>query len=720
MLPSAIVLERYELLRELSKSDGGATYKAVVRSSQKSIAVRSILPHPATSLDISALLQNAIKARALNSPYIVHLLEAYESEGIVYLVMDYTEGALLAPALGTPQISDWELADASRQICSAIDHASSLNVFHQNLHPGNVIQEWDGTVKLLDYGVTTNPVQRAQSNPGAMQCLQYVSPEQARGEPLDRRSNLFSWGAILYEMVTGKKAFPGDQVDAILEQITNSAPAAPHKIKGGVHPGLSKIIMRSLANSPGERYQTGSELLYDLDHYKEHVTIAPKSVVTAAPPPVRSVAPVPPPIPAPQPIRNETRPLVPVAKIAAPPKVPVKPVAAPQRPTAPEFVPLSATPHLAPTPRSEFLIVGPKPSTAVAAPVPAAETQTAAQEISKPPEQQHVRPSKTGSNRPLLVLITAIAGVVLLLLVAVGIILWLHRDKPASQNAATQATPQAEQPVPIDVPIVEPTAPVQPANAKDKKKKTTAPVTVASVPMLGNLSISSAPEGATIEIDGQTIQFTTPHTAPGLAAGAHTLRVSKAGYEPVTRSISVQAGQTVTFNAPLTELRATLAISSDPEGALISINGEKSSRVTPATVMLLKGRYAIALSKQGFLPAESSIDAVPGQSYKVAPHLTPLGNADAVKDVGKLKKFFGGGDRVAQMGKVQFKTVPKGAAVSVNGKPMKKQTPMELFFPGGTYELMITLPGYKTVQKTITVTENATQAVDVQLERELK
>lgn len=735
MYPTAIGLERYELLRELSKNDGGATYKAVVRGSQKVIAVRSILPHAAASLDISSILQNANKARVLNSPYIVHLLEAYEVGGVVYLIMDYAEGAFLAPALGTPRMSEWEMADTSRQICSAIDHASSLNVFHQNLHPGNVIQEWDGTVKLLDYGVTANPMQRAQSNSGAIQCLHYLSPEQARGGQADRRSNLFSWGAIMYEMITGEQAFRGDASGTIIDQLTNLAPAAPHTIKGGIHPGLSKIVMKALAKLPGERYQTGGELLYDLDHYKEQLTMAPKIVVPAAPEPRPSAAPAPAITPTPQPIRSEARSIAPAAKVAAPPQ-PVlpakpaapKPVAAPvaqtevQRPKpAPQAPPTPANPRLAPTPRSEFLIVGPKPSAPDVPPVAAPHVPVS--DAPKPPEaEKAARSSSVGSNRPLLVLAAAI-GAVVLIVGALGILLWMHYEKPAApaatvQNAPIQPVPAVvEQPVVVEAPPPEPTTPVEAANAKKKNKKTVPLPVAAAVPMLGNLSVSSMPEGGSVEIDGQTSQFVTPHTTPGLAAGSHTIRVSKAGYEPVTRTINVQAGQTVAFNVPLTEMRATLTINSDPDGAVISINGERSSRTTPVTVMLLKGRYRIALSKQGYLPTESSIDAVPGQNYKVSPHLTPLGNADEIKDVSKLKKLFGGG---SQMGKVQFRTMPRGAQVSVNGKIMKKQTPMELFFPGGNYELVIALPGYKTVQKTITVTENATQTVDVQLEREPK
>lgn len=739
MFPTANGIERYELQRELSTNDGGATYKAIVRGTQRTIAVRCIKPHSTNSLDINAILQHANSARTLNSPYIVHLLEAYEIEGIAYLAMDYAEGALLASALGTAKISDWELADVSRQICSAIDHAASLNVCHQNLNPRNVIQEWDGTVKLLDYGVTANPVRRAQDNPGALAALRYVSPEQACGKPLDRRSNLYSWGAILYEMATGKSAFEGDTAAAILEQIANVIPAAPHRIKGGVPHGLSRIIMKALAKSPGERYQSGAELLHDLDHYADQVTVAPKKIAVATPPRLTVAAPTPetpqeP--PEPQPARTEA-PIVPPARVPAPMAIPTRTpaahrptVEAPVSPRPPEPPPRApqtrsvptTTSHLEPTPRSEFIIVGPKKGNPEPTPEALPQKPAAQEAAPTPPKaQKPVGSSKKLSNKALLLILSgaAVLFVLVLALCVTGIVLSLRREKPALQalNAPDQTAP-VEQPIITEAQAPQPAAPVEPTTTKKKKQAATS-APVAAAPKLGNLLISSTPEGALIEIDGQGNQFPTPHTTPGLAAGSHTIRVSKAGYETVTRVVDVPAGQTATLNLQLVELRATLVINSDPNGALVSINGEKSNRTTPVTVMLLKGRYTITLSKQGFLPAESSIDVSPGQSYRVAPHLAPLGNADAIKDVNKLQKLFGGGHG-SQMGKVQFRTMPKGAQVSVNGKIMKKQTPMELMFPGGPYEIVITLPGYKTVQKTITVTENGTQAVDVQLERETK
>ncbi len=811
MFPSAIGLDRYEILRELSNNDAGGTYKALVRADNKNVAVRVIKPGPTTSPDLGIVLQNASRSCALSSPYIVHVLEAYESEGSVCLLMDYTEGSLLSSALGTDKISDWDLADLARQLCSAIDHAASKNIFHPNLNPSNIVQEWDGTVKLMDYGVTVSPIQRAQSNPASAKSLRYLSPEQASGKPIDRRSNLFSLGVILYEMTAGQAAFSGDQA-IILNQIANVTPPAPRLIKNSIHPGLSDLILKAISKTPDERFQTGAELLQALDHYRDNQTVAPKPAVPVAPPapkPLQDHVPAPaqsryapptPPSMAPRPPVQRAVPPAgarsipprPVAPVA--PAMPVRPVQKIEKPIpAPaQPAPLPATPPkpaLKPTPRSEFIIVGPRTEIEVpaakpnAAPAPAAFAGTAVppvvapvaapnsangsasgtapapvastvptqpapvsvpvqprvpapvqqptqtvvrppqpvaqtQQIAAGPQQARTKKAATGSapkNRMPLIAV-GVGIMCLVVLAGVGVFFLTRSERPATQQAQSQPSIPVEQPAMEETQPQLPTAPESPSVNKKKKQKDAQPV-AAPVPVLGNLYIQSNPEGATIEIDGQG-GAVTPRTYPNLPTGTRTVRISKPGYEPVTRTVQIEAGQTASLNVALTELRATVVIGSDPEGAAITINGEKTGKTTPATVSLLKGKYNIAFQKQGFLPSENTIDVVGGQNYKVSPRLTALGNADAIKDVGKLKKIFGGSNQTAQMGKVQFRSVPKGAQVSVNGKIMKKQTPMELFFPAGHYEIVVSMPGYKSVQKTISVTEDTTQPVDVQLERD--
>lgn len=318
-----------------------------------------------------------------------------------------------------------------------------------------------------------------------------------------------------------------------------------------------------------------------------------------------------------------------------------------------------------------------------------------------------------------------VAGAALFLLVIAlgfaGVIIWTLKQarvqnqvqvqQPApEQPVTTPAEPEQVQEIPVEAPV----------SASNKKQKKAPQTTSIAAPVTGTIYVSSTPPGATIEVDGQSTGFVTPHAVFNVNAGTHTVRVTKPGFESVTRTAQVSGNQVASLDVPLAEIRATVSIASDPDGATVLINGEKLARTTPVTVALLKGKYTVSLQKQGFLAAETTVDVIPGQSYKVTPRLARLGDATAVKEVGKFKKLFGGGRAVSDMGKLQFKTTPKGAQVTVNGTAMKKQTPMDLFFPAGHYEIVISLPGYKSVHRTVSVVEDSTQTVEVQLERETK
>jgi serine/threonine protein kinase len=748
MLPNASLVERYEVLRELSANGSGTTCKASVRAGNRTIALRVLLPGVETCPDLAILLENATRALRLNSPFIVRLCEAYENEGSVVLVSDYAEGSVLSSAIGSSHISDWDLVDASRQVCSAIDHAASLNQFHMNLHPANVIQEWDGTVKLLDYGVTVDVVRRAQANPVALEALRYISPEQASGAVVDRRSNLFSWGAMLYEMVTGKKAFPGDQAQAVLESIKNATPAPAHLAKPGVNPRLSVVLAKAMAKTPGDRYQTGAEMLHGLEHYRDTPAEPPKAVAPPKPPappkPVAPIAPV-----AAVVVSTETTPKPPVPKPPAPgpaPQQTLRPAATvagstPTKRVEPKQSPTAPAPRLKPTPVSEFLIIGsksagaePEPSHAIPAKpseppapsTPATPKSPAPRQATPEPAAPDVLPQATqpqakSEHRRVAIPITTIAisaAAVACVLIVVTAAVFISHGKKSTPNlqvrVISQPTPVISGPAPEPT-AAPPEAPVdEPSKAMRGKKKSPPVVVAAPMPVTGSLLVGTTPMGANIEIDGQQVQFSTPHTIANLVAGSHAVRVSKAGYEALSRTVQVQAGQTASLSLQLAELRATVVIGSSPPGASIAINGENSGRTTPVTVALLKGKYAISLTKDGYLTSDTTLDAVSGQTFRLSPQLTRLGNAEAVKEVGRFKKIFGGGD--ANMGKVQFRTSPKGAQISVNGRTMKKSTPADLLFPGGHYEVVFTLRGFKPSQKTITVTEGSTLEVNVQLE----
>ncbi len=274
---------RFEIVSELSKSSTGSVYKANDPESGQTVALKAIqlsaFGDDAPAVE-QALLQEVEKVKALSSPNLCSVTSGSLIDGQFCASMEYVQGNSIATMLARKEgFSIWDLLDIGRQIGAGLDHASSHNIVHLSLEPGKIMCGWDGTVKILGYGISSvgNFLQHLGSVSAA---LHYMSPEQLRGEATDIRSNLFSLGAIFYEMVTERKAFDREDVESLRQSVLDAIPVAPIHVNPKVHPLLSDLIMKTLSKDPAERYQTGRELLDDLEKCKETRPAAKK---TAAP-----------------------------------------------------------------------------------------------------------------------------------------------------------------------------------------------------------------------------------------------------------------------------------------------------------------------------------------------------------------------------------------------------------------------------------------------------
>jgi len=262
----------FEIQSELAKSPTGAVYKANDPESGQTIALKAIqlsaFGEHASDLE-HALLAEAESTKVLSSPNITKVYGAGEIEGQFCAAMEYVQGNSIATMLARKEgFSIWDLLDIGRQLCAGLDHASSNKLVHYSLEPSKIMCGWDGTVKILSFGVSSvgNFVQHAGE---VSSILHYMSPEQVRGDATDGRSNLYSLGAMFYEMVTERKAFDRDDVESLRQSILESTPVAPIHVNPKVHPLLSDLIMKALAKDPGQRFQTGRELLDSLEQCKE-------------------------------------------------------------------------------------------------------------------------------------------------------------------------------------------------------------------------------------------------------------------------------------------------------------------------------------------------------------------------------------------------------------------------------------------------------------------
>ena len=272
---------RFEILSELSKSPTGIVYKANDPQSGQTIALKAVqlsaFGENAAALE-TALLAEFEKVKALNSPNLLTISSADLIDGQLCAAMEYVQGNSIATMLARKEgFSIWDLLDIGRQLAGGLDYASSQQIVHYSLEPSKIMCGWDGTVKIMSFGVSSvgNFVQHAAGAPSSI--LHYMSPEQLRGEAMDSRSNLFSLGAVLYEMVTERKAFDREDVASLRESILESTPVAPSHVNVKVHPLLSDLIMKALAKDPAQRYQNGRELLNDLEKCKESKPAAKKA-----------------------------------------------------------------------------------------------------------------------------------------------------------------------------------------------------------------------------------------------------------------------------------------------------------------------------------------------------------------------------------------------------------------------------------------------------------
>jgi serine/threonine-protein kinase len=266
---------RYEILGELGRGAMGVVYKATDPVIGRAVAVKTIkLSEEGTGLSRPELLSRfQTEARAaglLTHPNIVVVFDAGEEEGLYYITMELVEGksvqALLDAGHSFPLPRVLRIME---QTCGALQFAHERNVVHRDIKPANIMLTGDDTVKVTDFG-TAKILQfgTVQQTAHVMGTPSYMSPEQVKGRAVDGRSDIFSLGVMLYEMITGEKPFPGQSITTVIYKIVNEEPVPPRQINPSIHPGISAAVMRALAKEPEDRYQSCRELLEDLRNYR--------------------------------------------------------------------------------------------------------------------------------------------------------------------------------------------------------------------------------------------------------------------------------------------------------------------------------------------------------------------------------------------------------------------------------------------------------------------
>jgi len=247
----------------------GVVYEAFDPVVERTVAIKTIAlgaENPAELVE--RLKKEARSVGQLEHPNIVTLYDAAEAGGVFYLVMQYIAGETLRQWLtrrGRLPLS--ELRDLFRQICSGLHFAHQRGVIHRDVKPANIMITPEGRVKLTDFGIAKLPGGASTLTRGLIVGTpSYMSPEQALGQPLDCRSDIFSLGTILYELVTGEQPFSAESATTIIYKIVHEPPVPPVSLRPDLDPGLQAIILKALAKDRTQRFQTCLEFFEALNY----------------------------------------------------------------------------------------------------------------------------------------------------------------------------------------------------------------------------------------------------------------------------------------------------------------------------------------------------------------------------------------------------------------------------------------------------------------------
>jgi serine/threonine protein phosphatase PrpC len=271
--PGSILDERFEITELISRSGMACIFKARDHETNQVVAVKVPLMQFESDVATFTRFQREEEiGRQLDHPYILKIIPTTRQKSRPYLVMEFLDGRTLDKVMEeTKPLPEKQAAQIASRVCEALEHMHAKGIVHRDLKPQNIMVCKDGSIRILDFGIAKAARMRRLTFAGfspTMGTPDYMAPEQVNGRRGDQRTDIYSLGAILYEMVTGKVPFEGESPYVVMNIRTTGDPVAPRKINDNLTPVMEEIVLHALARDPAERYQSAAQMKAELDDYE--------------------------------------------------------------------------------------------------------------------------------------------------------------------------------------------------------------------------------------------------------------------------------------------------------------------------------------------------------------------------------------------------------------------------------------------------------------------
>jgi len=691
-------IAHYRIIKKLGEGGMGEVYLAEDLELDRKVALKFLPPQFTANPDFKARFRREAKAAAaLNHPNIVTIYEVGEYQNHSYIAMEYVEGESLGDLISRQRVAVGEAVDIALQICAGLGKAHRAGIVHRDIKPANILIDKEAQIKIVDFGLAKLEDSTKLTQAGTtMGTPHYMSPEQVRGDKLDQRSDIFSVGVVLYELLTGELAFRGEQQLAVLYSITHENPLPLSHHKPGIAAGLQTIVDNALQKDRKSRYQRIEDLVVDLRRERPLAAASSHETVTIFTPRLQ---------PATKPLsrtsifirqhgRSAFFTIAALALII--PAALFLPGLFRGKSDKSHSASAKAMLSVSTTPEGAAVFLNGDSAGLTPLNLAAEAGDTIAMRFQK---QDYFAMDTSvvitgGRDSTFSFALQPIAQVAITMEPADAEVALNGRTIETSRLASLQwpagdydlrISRQGYEPKEEKIVLTQGANP--PLHYALKKLEEIAPA-----PEVGGLEVNSVPGGASVVIADKP-RGKTPFADDKLKPGSYNVSIRLEGYEDFSTTVAVKPGKSTPLTATLAPL-GELSITSNPDGASVFLDGNPAGTTPYENQKIRAGEHRVLLRKKGHEDFSTSVMVNPRQVSKVEAELAAL------------------------IGKLSVLVKPFGS-IYLDGALKKKDTAVQYNaeLPAGTHQLRVVHPKFGAWERTVEIDSSRQIEVPVDFNR---